>query len=70
LIEMGPELRIADLGAIVDTHGAEILSMKLSSESSGKRELVLSLSTPTKAEAEAIPLELSTVEGVTALDWT
>jgi putative Mg2+ transporter-C (MgtC) family protein len=70
LIEMGPELRIADLGAIVDTHGAEILSMKLSSESSGKRELVLSISTPTKAEAEAIPLELSTVEGVTALDWT
>jgi putative Mg2+ transporter-C (MgtC) family protein len=69
LIEAGPELRIAELSAIVEAHAAEILSMTLSSASSGKQELALTLAIPDKAEAQTIPLEMSKVEGVTTVDW-
>jgi putative Mg2+ transporter-C (MgtC) family protein len=69
LIELGPELRIDALASIVDAHQAEIMSISMSSASSGMRELKLTLSAPGAANASSIAQEMLGVEGVKTLHW-
>jgi putative Mg2+ transporter-C (MgtC) family protein len=69
LIEVGPELRIDELASIVEAHEAEIVSISMSSASSGTRELRLTLSAPGETNAGSIAQEMLGVEGVQTLHW-
>jgi putative Mg2+ transporter-C (MgtC) family protein len=68
-VELGPELRIAELVTIVETHHAQITSMKIASVPDATRQLSLSIVVPSRVDAQSIATEMQASEGVTGLEW-
>jgi putative Mg2+ transporter-C (MgtC) family protein len=69
IIEVGAELRLAELAAIVEGHNARIVSMKILSVSEGMRKLLLTISIPPEMDPRSLALEMRELEGVTTLEW-
>jgi putative Mg2+ transporter-C (MgtC) family protein len=69
VIEVGTELRLAELAAIVEGHNARIVSMKILSVTEGMRKLLLTISVPPEMDPRSLALEMRGLEGVTTLEW-
>jgi putative Mg2+ transporter-C (MgtC) family protein len=68
-LELGPELRIAEVVSIVEAHHAQITAIKVASVSDDTRQLSLSILVPSGIDAQSIAAEMERSEGVTGLEW-
>ncbi|MDP9227319.1 MAG: MgtC/SapB family protein [Actinomycetota bacterium] len=68
-VEMGPELRMADVSSVVESHHARIVTMKIASDAARKRQLVMTISIPPEIDPESVAQEMRALEGVTGLRW-
>ena len=68
-LQLGPELRIAELSGIVDSHNARIVSMKILSTAEEQRRLAMTISIPPEIDPRSLAYEMRELEGVTALEW-
>jgi putative Mg2+ transporter-C (MgtC) family protein len=69
LIDLGPELRIAELASIFDTYHYRVIAMKIDPISDSRRQLSATVVAPPHTDTAAIETELRRVEGVITLEW-
>jgi putative Mg2+ transporter-C (MgtC) family protein len=67
-IEMTPDLRIATLTEVLESHRARVDHMRVESDEEGRRLLIARVFLPRSITPEMLTHELGDVEGVTSID--
>ncbi|MBW3594750.1 MAG: MgtC/SapB family protein [Actinobacteria bacterium] len=67
-IELTSQMRLSDLTEVVEAHSARIDGMKINTDGE-ERHLVARLQLPPGLGGDVLAEEISSVEGVTAVDW-
>ncbi len=67
-IEMSPELRLATLSEVLESHRARVDRMQLQSDEDERRLLVASISLPPHVGPEMLAAEIAEVEGVMSVE--
>jgi putative Mg2+ transporter-C (MgtC) family protein len=70
VIEVGSELRLAELTTLVESRGASLHTIRITEGERDSRRLIASLRLPAGASPDELAQELAEADGVLGVDWS
>jgi putative Mg2+ transporter-C (MgtC) family protein len=70
VIEVGSELRLAELTTLVESRGASLHTFRITEGERASRRLIASLRLPAGASPDELAQELAETDGVLGVDWS